>query len=496
MSQKRILLAGLFHETNTFAPGEMGLDQFAVTLGRDWLNRKGDGSPTGSFLLEAERYGWEVVPSVDVRGYPGAMPSPEVLERFWSEFEKVAASPQAEGLDAIFLVLHGAFVSPGIPDVEGELLRRIRALPRLAALPIFGVLDLHGNITPAMAEHAQGLLAYRENPHTDAAETAVRAAALMEKALAERLELRTRFVPTRLVWPPTGTGTAVEPMRALEALARSEERDGIEAVNIFAGFAQADTPDTGVSFTIVYDAARVAPDRLDAISRELVALAEKNRHLGIPDEWELEEALLDAVEKGAFPALLVEPAENIGGGAPGDGTSVLRALLKHKVAGSGVVLWDPESVARLAGKEPGSVHELRVGGKSFPLDPGPVPVTARLLRLTDGKYELEDHHSHAASIGGIDIEMGPSAVVEVEGITLLLTSERSAPMDLGQWRSQGVEPSELKLIGVKAAVAHKQAYDKISKASYWVRTPGPCTSDLKSLPYQRLRRPVFPLDEA
>lgn len=494
MPQKRILLAGLFHETNTFAPGEMGLDQFGVTLGSDWLDRKGDGSPTGAFLLEAERYGWEVVPAVDVRGYPGAMPSPEVFERFWSEFETVARSAAARDLDAIFLVLHGAFVSPGIPDVEGELLRRIRELPRLATLPIFGVLDLHGNITQTMAQNAQGLLVYRENPHTDAAETAVRAAALMDKALTQQLNLRTHFVPTRLLWPPTGTGTAVEPMRSLEALARSEERDGIEAVNVFAGFAQADTPDTGVSFTIVYDAARVSHDRLAELSQRLVALAEENRQLGLPDEWDLEEALLDAVQNGCFPALLVEPAENIGGGASGDGTSVLRALLKHKVAGSGVVLYDPQSVAQLAGQAPGSTHELKIGGRCFPLDPGPVAVSAKLIRLTDGKYELEDHHSHAASIGGVDIEMGASAVIEVEGITVLLTSERSAPMDLGQWRSQGVEPSALTLIGVKAAVAHKQAYDKISKASYWVRTPGPCTSDLKSLPYKLIRRPVFPLD--
>ncbi len=49
------------------------------------------------------------------------------------------------------------------------------------------------------------------------------------------------------------------------------------------------------------------------------------------------------------------------------------------------------------------------------------------------------------------------------------------------------------MIGVKAAVAHRRAYDKIAKGSYTVTTPGPCTSALKTLPYQRLRKPVFPI---
>jgi microcystin degradation protein MlrC len=93
--------------------------------------------------------------------------------------------------------------------------------------------------------------------------------------------------------------------------------------------------------------------------------------------------------------------------------------------------------------------------------------------------------------------MGPSAVVRVgEGITVLLTSRKTPPFDLGQLRSQGIVPEELALIGVKAAVAHRRAYDPIAAKSYTVTTPGPCTSDLTRLPYRRIRRPVFPLDPA
>jgi microcystin degradation protein MlrC len=92
------------------------------------------------------------------------------------------------------------------------------------------------------------------------------------------------------------------------------------------------------------------------------------------------------------------------------------------------------------------------------------------------------------------IDMGPCAVARYEGITVLLTSRKTPPFDLGQLRSQGIEPTALSVIGVKAAVAHRRAYDPIAAASYTVRTPGPCTSDPCILPYRRLRRPIFPLD--
>src|SRR5690606_24910340 len=113
------------------------------------------------------------------------------------------------------------------------------------------------------------------------------------------------------------------------------------------------------------------------------------------------------------PALLVEPADNVGGGATADGPDILRALLKAGAAGSGVVICDPGSVAAFAGKSPGTECDLAIGGKTF-AQHTPVPVRAKLVRLTDGAYTLEDRHSHAASMSGIHMKMGPCAVVEAE----------------------------------------------------------------------------------
>jgi microcystin degradation protein MlrC len=492
-SPRRIFVAGLFHETNTFAEGAMTLADFRVLRGDEMWSALGDASPLGAFLDYAKQAGWQLVHAIDVRATPGPPAEPAVLALFERELE--AAALDAHDLDAIFLILHGAMATAECADVEGRVLARIAAHPQLAGLPVFGVLDLHANFSPAMAEHSNALLAYRENPHTDAAETAVRAARLLDQWFADRRPRRTVHVATDIVWPPTGTSTASSPMRDLEQIAREEERDGINAVNVFAGFSHADTPDTGVSYSIVYQPSRVTGARLAEVGERLRRVAGERREQGAPNEWELEAAIDDALEKGLFPTCLVEPADNIGGGTAGDGTAILRALQRRGLRGSGVVLNDPAAVASLRAASVGSTREVAIGGRGFRLDPGPVQLTAKVLRHSDGRFELEDPHSHLASLAGLQIDMGPCTVLEsAEGVLILLTSRRTPPMDLGQWRSQGIEPRDLQFIGVKAAVAHRQAYDPIARASYWVRTPGACASDLRTLPYRLIRRPVFPLD--
>ena len=157
--------------------------------------------------------------------------------------------------------------------------------------------------------------------------------------------------------------------------------------------------------------------------------------------------------------------------------------------------WYKVAANPLRDAKAGEMRRLSVGGKGSTLDEGPVEVDATFVSRSDGRFTLEDRNSHLAAVQGVTFEMGPCAVVTAgQGITVLLTSRKTPPFDLAQLRSQGIIPENLSLIGVKAAVAHRRAYDRIAAASYTVTTPGPCTSDLTQLPYRRVRRPVFPLD--
>jgi len=489
-----VLLAGLMHETHCFIDERTGLDGFVIHRGQALLDRRGDGSQVDGFLTVAARHGWKVIPTVAYTGGATGLVEHSVFESFWSELKPRLTAAIADGLDAVFLSLHGAMVTTESGDPDGELLARIRATPGAEKLLIFGVYDLHATLTPKMGALSDGLVSYRECPHIDSYDSAVRAAELLERSLRTGVRPRQYNQVSQVVWPPTGTGTRDGGMHILEAAARKMEKEipGVLAVNIVGGYAYADTHDAGVSFGIITEgdeqSARAGLNKLNAIAWEV-------RKEGIPFEHDLDAVVRDFVPGSRGPALIVEPADNIGGGAPGDCTEVMRALLKYDVAGAGVIMVDRAAVKALQSVEIGGHATLPIGGRGWRLDPGPMTLDVELISRSDGVFELEDRNSHIAGWLGTRLDiMGPSAVVRHRGLTILLTSAKLPPFDLAQWRSQGIMPEELKIIGVKAAVGHRSTYEPIASASFTVSTGGPCTADLSRLPYKHLRRPVFPLD--
>jgi microcystin degradation protein MlrC len=490
---KKVFLAGTFHETHSFTDDRTGFEGFAIHRGKALLDRIGDRSQVDGFLSVAAREDWHVVPSVTYTGGSSGMVDQTVFEAFWDEVKPDLMKAVDDGLDAIFLSLHGAMVTSQTEDPDGELLRRIRAIPGADSLPIFGVYDLHANMTPTRGALSDSLVCYRECPHTDCYDTAMYATGLLARLFKTGLRPRHHILVTPIVWPPTGTGTRDGPMRALEDEARRMEREvpGILAVNVSAGYSYADVHNAGLSFGIVTE----GDDELAKSSlQRLARMAWEMRHDGIPFEHDLDMVVRDFAPSDSGPLVIVEPADNIGGGGPGDCTEVMRAFLKYDVAGAAVVIADPDSVAALKSVPIGGRATLPIGGRGWRLDPGPVMLDVELVSRSDGRFEVEDANSNQVVMLGRAINMGPSAVVRHRGLTILLTSKKMAPFDLAQWRSQGVEPRDLKIIGVKAAVGHRAAYAKIASGSFTVSSSGPCAGDLTRLPFKRIRRPVYPLD--
>ena len=490
----RILFGGLFHETHTFLEETTTWADFDVTVGDEILGKLGDASPTDGFLSAARELEFTVVPTVDARAVPSGIVEDDAFETFWQAFEQRAVPALAAGVDGIFLVLHGAMVTPALTDPEGELLARIRALPGAETVPLFGVFDLHANLSARMCRLANGLVAYRENPHTDARESAVRATHQLARALRAGITPRMAWCRVPIVWAPPGTGSGSDPMVTLKrGLAELESAEpAVWGTNVVPGFSFADTPDTGVSLSLIHHGdAAVMNTHLQRVAD----VAWSMRELGRVTYPSVDE-VLETLPAGAIgPVILVEPSDNIGGGAPGDGTGVLRALVARSVENAVVAINDPAAVVALAEVAVGGTKTVSIGGKGSRLDAGPLELAVTLVSRHHGRFDLEDKHSHLASMSGLHFDMGPTAVVRAGGVTILLTSRKTPPFDLGQWRSQGIEPRDFAVIGVKAAVAHRQAYDPIAGASYFVDTPGPCSSNIGLFPWRHLKRPVYPLDE-
>ncbi|MDC0175495.1 M81 family metallopeptidase [Planctomycetaceae bacterium] len=490
----RVLLAGLFHETHTFLDVSTPLSDWTILRGDELFEARGDASPLAGVLSVADDCGWQVTPTIDMRATPGGPVDDEVLEIFW---DGLAAGIQAGPFDGIYLVLHGAMACRGCPDVEGEVIRRIRAIESLADLPICGVLDLHGNISRETIEQTQGLISYRCNPHTDGHQVAVESAQLLDKILSSKRTPQSVWARPPVMWPPTGTGTDDDPMKTLEQMARqieAEEAD-IVAVNVMGGFSFADTPDTGVSFAATtFGDPDVASARLAELVDHAIAARQQGNIVDPPLA-----SCLDAVDRhiaeGDTPVVLVEPSDNIGGGAPGDATTMLAEFITRDIDGAVAIINDPESVQAVSNLDTGAAITLSIGGKTSRLTDGPLELTVTLESTSDGRFTLEDPHSHLASGAGLHIQMGPCAVVRCGGVRILLTTLKTPPFDLGQLRSQGIAPEDCSVVNVKAAVAHRQGWDPVTARTYTVDTPGPCSSDISRLPFKLVNRPVFPLDE-
>ena len=496
--RKRVAIAGLFHETHTFLDESTSLARFEQRVGAELFSARSDGSPLSGVLQVGDECRWDMLPVIDLRATPSGIVEDEVLDRFWSQFLAVAAPEIERGLvDGVFLVLHGAMVTRSTADVEGEILRRIRQLSGAADLPICGVLDLHGNISRDTIELSQGFVAYCCNPHTDACDAAVRGARLLDRILTSDERPKGVWLQPAIVWPPTGTGTSDEPMRTLENMARDIESRVAEiaVVNVFGGFAFADVPETGVSFSaFTFGDSNAATAELD----RLLQWAIENQQAGNCVDVPLQDVLSDVgrdISAGRTPIILVEPADNIGGGSPGDTTTMLSTLLDAGFGNCAVIINDPVTALALQGEVVGSTVNISVGARLSHAFCDHVLLSGELLSLSDGRFDLEDRNSHLASMAGVHINMGPCAVVKAGNVRVLITSRKTPPFDLGQLRSQGIIPEECAVIGVKAAVAHRRAYDPVTSATYTVDTPGPCSSDLTTFPWRNIRRPVYPLDK-
>ncbi|WP_449394685.1 M81 family metallopeptidase [Devosia riboflavina] len=496
---KTVLFGGLYHETHTFLADKTGMAQFedgGIRIGQAALDQnRGNGSPSAGFIDYAEKAGWRILTTIQMAAQPAGKVTDDVVELFFEHF-LAGLDRHINEIDGIFLVLHGAMVSEGSDDVEGLVIKTIRDRLKAASrgdLPVGAVLDLHGNISQVMVENSTVLRAYRENPHTDAYESAVAAAELLDRAFSEP-NTRALHRSTKYVISPVGVGSANDPMKSVLAAARAIEASDpdILTINVMAGYAYSDIPDCGFSLNLVTKGPVAAAEKhLDT----LVSVLEANIEAGYPHEDDLATALAkaDALPPGIGPILLIEPADNIGGGTPGDATGLLGPLLETGRKSILAALADREAVAKCFAAGEGAEVSLLIGGKTDTHHGAPIPFTGTVEHLSDGVFQLENPKSHLASMGGTTIRMGRCAVIANNQAKILLSERKTAPMDLGQYHSQGLRPEDATYVVIKAAVSHRAAYDSIQRASFYVDSPGLCTSDLRRLPFTKLQGKVISL---
>lgn len=488
----RVGVAGLLHESNTFLSTPTDYDSFATTdltqgsaLTARW---RGARHELGGIVegLAAEN-DIETVPLYATYAVPSGTITAAAFERVVSEMLEAARG--AGALDGLLVALHGATVSEAYPDADGEILTRLRRLfPR--PTPIVVTLDLHANVSRAMAEQSDAMIAYRTNPHLDQRERGLDAARLMARTLRGEVHPVQWLETPPLLIQSSRQVTSEEPAsRLYQDAAAVMDRPGVLSASVAMGFYYSDVSEMGASFWAVADG---DVEKARSAARWMAERAWALRSTLVGSLHNAERAVTMALSAKQHPVVLLDVGDNVGGGSPGDSTILLAEILRQQAPNALVVLYDPGAVAACAQAGVGARVELEVGGKTDERHGRPVVVAGAVRCLHDGRFE-ERQVRH----GGWGLNnQGLSAVVETDdGHTIALTSRRMAPFSLQQVLSLGIAPERKDIIVVKGVVAPRAAYEPVAAAMLAVDTPGVTADSPQALAYARRRVPLFPLEQ-
>jgi len=487
----RLLIAQMKHETNTFSPVPTPLARFSRGGARPYEGDeiraafKGTGTAIGAYLELAERAGATMI--LPVAG--NAAPSGPVERAAFEYMAGRIVEAAAQGCDAILLDLHGAMVPEGFDDGEGELLARIRkAAPQV---PVGVALDMHTNLFPTMAENATVIAGYQTYPHVDMYDTGMRAGRPILAMLEGKAQPAMAFGHRPMLPHVMRQSSLDSPNLEIQGRAKQMEKAGTLAASFFVGFPHADIPYAGSSAVVVTDGDRARARRE---CDELLDMAWTERAKFVYRVEPLEASLKRASEIAARPVMLLDHYDNCASGGTMDTMTVLGAILDARLEDvAAFAIFDPGAVKKMQEAGTGANVTLSLGGKldmpALGLIGKPREVSGKVKRLADGDYRNEGPMAR-----GEAVSMGPSAVLDTGRCEIAVISRHTEPHDLGSFRALGIDPAKKRYVMLKSRVHWRAGLGPLAKAIVECAGTGVCTSDYSQLKFERVRRPVYPLD--
>lgn len=483
----RIAVGGFLHETNTFVARPTTWHDFVeagpwptVTRGEGILPAfEGLNLGISHVVAKARAMGHEVVPLAWGCAMPGGRVEDEAFDRMsaWLAEDLAATRP-----DAVYLELHGAMVTASHDDGEGELLRRVRAVVG-EGVPILVSLDLHGNISPAMAGLADFASSYRTYPHVDWGAAGGRCMDWLDRVMAwgGRPARAIRQVP--FLVPVTTGCTLTEPSGGLYRLLEAIEAETGVHLSLNMGFPPADIPDVGPT-VLAYGPDQAAVD--DAADRLLGAVmaAEPGfaAHRPLPAVEAVAEAMRIAAGGAARPVVLADTQDNPGAGAPSTTTGLIGELLRQGAERAVLgIVHDPRA-ARLAHEAGlgGTVDRLGGGGEGPGQEPAPGPWT--VAALSEGRFR-----GTSAMLRAAETQMGPTALLRRGGLEVVVATIRQQPIHREVFTHLGVDLGSRAIVAVKSSAHFRSGYQEIAERVIVTLSPGTNPEDPVSFPFTKVR---------
>ena len=484
----KIAIGEVMHETNTFRPGITDIDAFQALEWEhgDEIRQRHPGvrDSLGGMLAGGARLGVEIVPTFAATAEPSATIGRAAFDTL--RHELLAGLAAAGPVHAVCLSLHGAGTAEGCDDIEGALLAEVRQLIG-AGVPLVVTLDLHGHLTGAMLEHADILLNCHEYPHVDLYERGEEAVDLAAKLVRGEIAPATHAVMLPMLLPPATT-MAGPGQRMTEACYAWEQNPAVIDCAIVHGFPHTYVPICSTAVVVTTDGEPATAQRIaEELAMTIWEMREEFRE-AFPDPAT---AVAQALALDAAPVVIAEISDNSGGGAPGDGTYLLRALLEANMPGTAFGFITDAEVARQAHEAGvGATITIALGGKSDDLHGEPVETEAYVKGLTDGRFRLTNPMG-----AGSEVDLGRMTRLIIGNVDVLVASDRAQTLDPEVFLLHGIDVARYKIIALKSQQHFRGGFAGVAGAIIRTDSPGATTSTLSNLPYQRVQRPIWPLDD-
>ena len=489
----RLLLAMMKHETNTFSPVITDLSRFSRAGGSApdsgaaaVAAYRGTGTVTGAYIEIAEREGAEFELAIAADAWPSGPVEDAAYETMC---RTILDAVKRGGWDGILLDLHGAMVTRSHEDGEGTLLKRIRAID--PKTPIAVGYDMHANVYAEMVEHANVVAGYQTYPHVDMYGTGRRAGDALIRMIKGQAKPTTAWGNLPMLPHVMRQGTADEPNRSLQARCKAMEAEGALCASLFVGFPHADISNAGLSVVITTDNDMALAERW---RDELLNAAWAQREAFVYKIEPLEQSVARAKAMTDGPVFLLDHYDNAASGGPMDTTRVLAEIMRQQldnVAAFGI--FDPAAVQQCIDAGIGATIRLSIGGKQkMPMCPEPsepLQVTGKVKTIFDGKYRAK-----GPMAAGTQQDMGHAVVLDTGRVEIVLFSRHVEPLDVNTLLAVGIDPMQKRYVMLKSRIHWRAGMSHLAKAVVECAGVGVCTSDYGQHKFERLRRPIYPLD--
>jgi microcystin degradation protein MlrC len=488
----RIAIGQLWQETNTFNPiatTRRDFEEFGVLRGAELVERMADTNELGGFIQSLRRWSErpEIVGLVRLPAWPSGTATHETF--VWVRDEMVEALRRAPPVDAVLLALHGAMVSEKEPDVEGAVLEALRRLIG-PEIPLVATLDLHANVTDRMVRSADALVLFHTAPHIDVFETGQRSAAVLRRILIDDARPVTSFQKIPMVVPAERANTQ-DPASVSHAFRLALQELEARPTVLSAGLATVqpwlDIPDLGSAVLVVTDGdEELAKSECQRLAQDVW----RRRRDYLPELVSVEDGVRHAHATDGL-VVLSDSADATTAGAPGDGTWLLRELVKYNWPQPALVtLVAPEVVAEAKRRGVGAEMNGPLGGVRDRRFSQPLNLSVTVSNLFEARFILSGHLAR-----NLPIDMGLSAVLR-HGNVLIVATSRSGPHFAPElFQTAGLDPFAAKVLVAKSPCGFRAAYaDRASKILV-VRAPGCAPSDFWHYRYENIPRPLWPWDD-